>query len=249
MSTHDRTPKFFSSGGLGDAWIVFLKIWGELFQGDQVVWNHATSHSFHRDSITQLMALVPGIAEANVHIITKATIRRVEKQYVDNNTERLRSTAFDIPNPLPNLTSIIKPVKLKKPIAIVQPAAGRDDKSFRHFTPYAVNMLIENFQHEGKDVVLLGYKYTAATPDSVSNLTGKTSIATALSIIASASNFIGFDGFLAYVAMSLRIHSRVAFHAPGLSHHYSHPRWREHSEFCLTGQKIIEPFCMNWGQV
>ncbi len=241
--------KFFSSGGTGDCWLQMIKLLQQINVDDKVVWNHASSHEFHRDAVIQLMALVPGIIEANFHIVTRATMSLVESQYVDENTTRLTSTAFDIINPLPDLTSIIKPVELKKPIAIVQPAAGRDDESIRYFTPYAVNTLIENFQREGKDVVLLGQKYTAATPDGVNNLTGKTNVKTALSIIASANDFIGFDGFLAYAAMAMGVRSRVAFRAPGISYHYIHPEWRKRSEFCLTYPKINEPFCLNWGQV
>jgi len=244
--------KFFSSGGLGDAWIAFLKIWDVVFDGidDKVIWNHSTSHEFHRDSISQLMGLMPGIVEANVHTITKATMGKVEAQHVDKDTKRLRSTAFDIVDPTPGLTDILGPkVNLDKPIAIIQPAAGRPDRSFRHFTPYAVNTLIQQFHDRGKEVVLLGFKYSSAVPEGVNNLTGKTPIGTALKLIYSAEDFIGFDGFLAYVAMSMKVRSRVAFHAPGLSHHYSHPEWRKHSEFCLTTQKINEPFCLNWGQV
>lgn len=243
--------KFFSSGGLGDAWIAFLKIWDVVFDGvdDKIIWNHMTSHEFHRDSITQLMALMPGIVEANVHIITKATMEKVEAQHVDENTERLRSTAFDIGNPIPDLHSIFTLPHRDDKFAIIQPAAGRSDGSFRHFTPYAVNILIDHFWQRGMCVVLLGYKYGAAVPNGVKNLTGKTSIVYALNLIKNSSEFIGFDGFLAYAAMSMGVRSRVAFHMPGLSHHYSHPEWRKNSEFCLTSQKINEPFCLNWGQV
>lgn len=244
--------KFFSSGGLGDAWIAFLKIMSfkqtPEFAGSKVVWNHMTGHDFHVDTIRQIVNLVPDLFEGNVHKITKSTMGQVEARVKDEHTLRLQSTAFDLHTPCPDFSWVLRS-GLAGDIAVIQPAAGRDDKSFRHFTPYAVNTLIELFKEQGKKVVLLGYKYSAAVPEGVVNMTGKTTILHAISIIRDSSEFIGFDGFLAYVAMSMKVQSRVAFHAPGLSHHYSHPEWRKNSEFCLTSQKINEPFCLNWGQV
>lgn len=241
--------KFYSSGGLGDAWIAFLKIWDKTCcSDDDVWWHHQTGHDVHVDPIEQLMALMPGIVEGKVHKVTKGNMDAVEAQYMDENTLRLRSTAFDIENPIPNLLGVIGKIgsDSDKPIAVIQPAAGRPDKSFRHFTPYAVNTLIDFYRNDGRDVVLLGHKYNAAVPTGVQNLTGKTSVKKALAVMNSASDFIGFDGFLAYAAMSMGVRSRVAFHMPGLSHHYMHPVWRERSEVCLSAQKISDVFCQNW---
>ncbi len=125
--------KFLSSGGLGDAWVALLKIWDIIHDkpNPQVMWSHLSSHEFHHDSIIQLMVLVPGIVEANFHKVTKSTIYQLEARIKDEHTIRLRSTAFDLVDPCPDFSWVLRSGITEK-FAVVQPAAGRDDNRW-HF--------------------------------------------------------------------------------------------------------------------
>jgi ADP-heptose:LPS heptosyltransferase len=121
---------------------------------------------------------------------------------------------------------------------VLQTAAGRNDNSFRYFAPTAILNMAQFFIERGYESVLLGGEFKAPTPSYVHNRAGFTSVWEALNILKGSSYFIGHDGFLAYVAMSMKIPSTVIFHDPTLPHHYMHSRWKERTNVMLGSQKI-----------
>jgi hypothetical protein len=231
--------KFLSSGGLGDAWICFLKIL-HASKGERVIWDHMTGHQIHVDPVTELMTLMPGIQEAKCHKINRDTRNELEKSLMTSHTIRLNTKANEIENPIPNLSFVRKIYQEDDPYVIIQPGAGRPiDKSFRYFMPFAVDTLVEFFRDKQKNTVLLGAEYKARN-DYALNLTNKTPIKTALELISCADFFVGFDGFLAYVAMSMNIPSCVIFHDPILPEHYMHNDWKNKTKFFVGPQRISE---------
>lgn len=232
--------KFFSSGGLGDAYICFMKIL-EQAKGYHVSWEHMTSHQVHVEPITELMNLVPDISHGKCHKITKSTAHETEAMCVDDDTIRLNTVAKELEQPFPELHFIKEGLwsATDELYAVIQAGAGRpDDNSFRYFTPHSVNSICEMYGKKDMRALILGAEYTSAVPDRAENLTGKTTIQSAIEILSGANYFVGHDGFLAYVAMSMRIPSTVVFHDPRLPNHYMHPAWAERSNVRVGPNRI-----------
>lgn len=237
-----KTMKYLSSGGLGDAWICFLKIWNDVFdEGKKVHWEHMTGHDVHVEPITELMTLMPKITYGKCHKITKSIQKNVEDAIMSSSRDfkRLDTKARGIVDPTPEFLPF-QPVFKERfgDYVVIQPAAGRPDNSYRCFMPYAVMELVEHFA--GKKVVLLGARYKGAVPENVINFTDKTAISTAIQVIKGADHFVGFDGFLAYVAMSLKIPSCVVFHDPRLPAHYMNATWDKNSKWMIGPQRISD---------
>jgi len=230
--------KFLSSGGLGDAWICFLKII-HASNGERVVWDHMTGHQIHVDPITELMTVMPDIQEAKCHKIDKKSRPDKEKFLMTEGTIRLNTKAGEIESPTPDLP-VINNIYEKEDYVVVQPGAGRpNDNSFRYFMPYAVDSFIELFKSKNKGIVLLGAEYKTQNEDCF-NLTNKSSIKTSLQIIRGSKFFIGFDGFLAYAAMSMKIPSIVIFHDPILPDHYMNKAWEKLTTWTVGPQRISD---------
>jgi len=234
-NTSDRSSMFFSSGGLGDAYITMLKI---IEQAEHPIkWWHGTGHDIHLEPITELMTILPGVVEAKCCKITKETVKQLEKEKIDLGAVRLNTKVSELTFPTPNLEFVHPYIeKTDRDYVVLQPVAGRPDNSLRSFSPGAILTLVDFFC-EKYDVVLLGMKYDLSS-NKIVNLTGETSVRTALGIVKGAKHFIGFDGFLAYVAMSMIVPSTVLFHDARLPSHYMHDGWKERTKAHITPQRI-----------
>lgn len=236
------TFKYLSSGGLGDAWICFLKIWDDVYDGfENVHWEHMTSHQVHVDPVTELMTLMPRIVYGKCHKIDKQSYQATERTLTAANEgiKRLNTVAGLIGDATPQLLWFEPRFKEQfGDYVVIQPAAGRPDNSYRCFMPYAIMELVEHFG--GKKIVLLGAEFKGAVPDNVVNLTNRTPIKTAIEIVKGADHFVGFDGFLAYVAMSMRVPTTLIFHDPRLPEHYMNPQWEEHTKWLIGPQRISD---------
>ena len=65
-------------------------------------------------------------------------------------------------------------------------------------------------------------------------------IESAVDYIATSKGFIGFDGFLAYVAMSLKIPTCIFWHDQRLPAHYMNKQWESHTTQYFSGNIINE---------
>lgn len=236
MSTCEMITSFVSRGGLGDAWLAFLKIHGAAQIFSPTRWIHVASHKYQIDPITELMTLVPKIREAKCHL-----------EYIDTdiNTVAVDSNIKGLGEPFPE-------IKLGKfhsdaPYAVIQPFAGNPD-SPRGFSPSAMFDVAEAAAQMKLDPVLIGSKYlfgqgfpaAAGLAGSVSNMTGKTSLRTSLQILKGASLFVGFRGFLAYAAMALRVPSIVIFDNENCAKRCVHHAWQNGTKILISTSKIID---------
>jgi ADP-heptose:LPS heptosyltransferase len=186
------------------------------------------------------MTLMPRIVYGKCYQVDKNTVKNLEMALTaDGDTTRLNTIARMIGDATPDLPWFEPRFREEfGDYVVIQPAAGRPDNSFRCFMPYAIMELVEHFA--GKKIVLLGAEFKGAVPENVVNLTNKTAIKTAVEIVKGADHFVGFDGFLAYVAMSLRVSSTVIFHDSRLPEHYMNPQWEEHTKWMIGPQRISD---------
>jgi ADP-heptose:LPS heptosyltransferase len=226
---------FFSSGGVGDNWIHFLKILPYTTK-HQIRWHNVNSHKCHLEPIAEIQSWTPNLYNNRSILLTgnkKINMKDREQKFRNMHPHmvRLNSKACELNNPCPNLDFLPYTFKASEPYIVVQGRAGRKDNSSREFTASAIEQIALKYKRK---VILLGMK-----PDKddhiecsflckgiqVGDLRGKVSLLHSFSLIYNCEKFIGHDGVLAYFAMSLKKDSMVVFHLPNLPSHYMHRNW------------------------
>lgn len=228
-----HTLSYLSSGGLGDCWIQFLKILPHS-KTNLIRWQHINAHFCHVNTTLALMNLMPSALSVNSDQIHPTNRKEYERIFLEKNPDRIRinSKAHELENPQPNLSFLINDL-YKKHYIVIQPTAGRQDNSLRTLNDNAIEQIIERYGY--KNIILLGKKYESKLDHPIiSNLTSKTTIKQAIELIYNCKGFVGFHGFLAYVAMSMKKPSEVLFDNPMLLNHYMHPEWEKNTRIGLV---------------
>jgi len=181
-------------GSLGDAYITACCLAGV---NDNLLINHYTKIVAWQPQITDIYSLLP-----------KATVNFVDKprfQFIWGTNEAA------LCNPFPDFSLPTPRGFLPEEYNVLVPQSGkplRFEKG-RSMTQEEVNKAIRN---SNLPVVVLGVTHgrpKTATCKGTINLMDKTTLLEAAAIVSKAKTFIGFQGFLTYVALSYKISSQV----------------------------------------
>jgi hypothetical protein len=230
---------FISSGGLGDALIVGLKIqqWrknnAKLYQ-KKAQWFHYEKHECHREPIEQI---IPYFVNDGGCVISKSpekdALRTVEVSlsmgrksiYLHTKLNVLSNPYIDFP-----IESVYIPYKnFNKKHICIQTAAGRlHDSTKRMVSKKVIEDMSKLFPD--KAIVLIGtekiddYKGT-----KIRIFSGKLdNIVDTFKLIDGCCLFIGLDGVLAYYAAMKKKPCIIHYHIPTLLNHYYNEKWNSH---------------------
>ncbi|MHA2009816.1 MAG: hypothetical protein ACXADW_02935 [Candidatus Hodarchaeales archaeon] len=220
--------KVFSSGGVGDALIVGLKI-QHRFPEVEVAWNHFERHQCHGDPILDIQKQF--VKNAIVSIRDKPE-EQAKEMCSKSNGIYIDTVITNFINPY-----LKKPLSTGKPIlnldlkdhVIIHMHAGRMHDNTKRTIAFNV---IDDIRHKflNKKIMLVGPEPVDLDFPNCINLTGKTeSVLEAMQAINGCCLFVGQDGVLAYYAMMLKKPALIAFHLPNLVNHYWNGAWALHS--------------------
>jgi len=217
---------FLSHGGHGDSWIVYLKLLP--YSNEPITWIHTTAHEMHVGPIQEIQSLMPNCSYQCIQGNKKLSVAVIDKFKNDfPDGIEINTKAGELQNPTPDL-SFLKLPKYKESYIVVQPVAGRPiDTTLRIIEQKAIQQL-RDFISPKHPIMLLGHECSYDIPN-VLDLSGKTTVAEAISHVGQSSLFIGYHGFLAYVAMSFKIPTIMIFDVPWLPNHYTNPVWQKNT--------------------
>lgn len=224
---------FITSGGLGDAWIQALKISGKLSDHSETFgWEHITEQNIHVEPVNALQKIFTETSFCT-HIPREKAEERIRAVCKDAGAIRVssRTQEEDMIHYADHLSEIIKPAHLMgHNYVALQPIAGRiSDNSKRILTKKVIRDIAMGMAD--KSIILLGASAGSLNiPEpNVRDMTGKTTIHDAISYIWYCDMFIGYHGFLSYVAMSLGKKCIVLFDDPRLLSHYMNNEWKKNT--------------------
>lgn len=250
----------FSSGGVGDALIVGLKI-NKMRQQNghgHFVWEHREKHECHAEPCSDIMSRFA--EEAHFILSDQPEKEAMEAKagckgyYIDTRINGVIDPYLDFPlgsNFLMLKRGAVGKSAEKKHwggnlphdienFVVVQCQAGRmHDNTKRTVGFDVVKKLREKLP--GQPIILLGPEPVDFHGDMICNWTGQTgSILDAFACIDECTLFVGQDGVLAYYAMMQKKPSLVAYHLPNLPGHYWNNAWAGHS-LALVGAGVHLP--------
>lgn len=260
MTTH----KFLSTGGLGDAWIVWLKIvefWAACIQ-DEIDWIHVESHDGIRDALNELFPSMEGLK-------FQFLCDPLYQQHVREGLWKDRiaiSTSIDGKCDLHGETmNLSHPFLLRKPIietaieprfydVTIQVSGGaKNDRNWKFdLLRYAA------FLRSGEwKVALVGNDSRFADDKDPDNFVGKIGLNETLQVIDFSKLFIGLSGFLNYYACSNRVKNIHLIESEENEKRYYHPLWSEYTtgivypsfkdvNMTIAKLKIKEPRKKHW---
>jgi len=227
----------FSSGGVGDALIVGLKIQKMRSQNGnhRYVWEHREKHSCHAKACNDIMDC---FAEDAKFILSDNPEREAMEAKSGSTGYYIDTTVNWVPDPYLKFrlgstffmrNQVTWPDQLENPI-VIQMAAGRMHDGTKRIVSIDVIKQIREWLPK-KSVLLLGPEPINVDIDGICNFTGQTSenIRHAFSCIDDCSMFIGQDGVLSYYAMMQKKPTIVAYHIHTLTGHYWNNAWANHS--------------------
>lgn len=233
---------FITSGGLGDAWIQALKISGKLSDHSETFgWEHITGQSIHVGPVNALQKIFTKTSFCT-HIPRNKAEERIRAVCKDTGAIRVssRTQEEDMVHNAECLKPKILPENLvDNPYIVVQPIAGRtNDNSKRILTKKVVRDIA--IEVSDTSVVLLGASMGRLNiPESnIIDKMGATTIHKAISYVWYCDMFIGYHGFLAYVAMSLGKKSVILFDDPRLLSHYMNSEWKKNTTIVPVHRQI-----------
>lgn len=244
--------KIFSSGGVGDALIVGMKIENLRVWTKAKIqyWQHREKHECHGHACNDIVKhFVPKgkfILSENPEKESKE-IEAIGNDQFKNSCKYIDTKIIEFPHPyLPNQIEnnyhLSTELWDKENYICVQMTAGRlHDNTKRHINFSVIYQLHEKFPN--KTIVMLGPElipYETNFLGNVINLTGKTpSILDAFSCINNCGLFVGQDGVMAYYSMMLRKNTIINYHLPNLINHYWNNHWSLHGlAVCGAGNNL-----------
>lgn len=240
--------KYISTGGLGDSWIVFLKLANIITDDDE--WLHIESNPI----VANLCS------EWYNYLIQSYTMEfRCDPNYIQNYKDGKWkdyipvSSGVDDWCPLKGKTNF----KLEDPWFIpiakrnfyeydvcIQVSAGAKNNRKWRFDPILVAKMLKN---EGLSVALVGNEpdYYDKYPDFY-NFVGRANLVSSLKIIDNSRLFVGLSGFLNYYACSRKIKNVHLTESDENERRYFHPDWHEHTHGVKLGSlQELMPFFRN----
>ncbi len=234
-----------SFGGLGDFFMVFLKV-KKLLQDDKVDWLHYESNSivpklcfaveeWLRDNIKDAMAndLVFGAGYCNIYQ------QRFHNGDWANRTALNTSISgkYDFPaldegvlEPHLLLRGTLAHTKQHsdKEDIVIQVSGGAKSNRRWNFNILTVAKMLAD---KGNNVVLVGsdvdYINALSGVKNVVNMVGNPDIKQTLDVLATSKIYIGCSGFFTYLACSLDIKNIHFEESPSHNKHYIHPEWEK----------------------
>jgi len=223
---------------MGDAYMLvcYLNSWGDL---PLEVYHSTKKKNFHlRPLIREIYSLLPNVKLKLVeHGLGGQPSRHTEAWAGPGGDQpRRKSTNMDNFTPFPEWCLPVYP-GLPKNYSVLAPRSGKPQEKRKSMPLKEIQRAIEEIGHP---VVMLGTN----TPKvkGVIDLTGKTTIPEAMSIITGAKAFAGFQGMLTYMALSQRVTSYVYVNGTGELNAFRGRMMPEWVEYCQvirnkTGEK------------
>lgn len=243
--------EIFSSGGVGDALIVGLKI-QQGFEAEErrIVWRHFEKHECHGDACLDIQQQFADHSECFImeqpHNNMLEMCDSVGGIYIDTKMGEVLSPYLK--KPLARGSFFHEKLLGESDYIVVQAQAGRmNDNTRREVSLDVMNGLLQLFPD--KKIVILGpesHPFHTVDMSRTINLTGATeSVIDALEIINDACLFIGQDGIMAYYSLMLKKPTILAFHIHTLPEHYWNERWGSHAVALLGAGNILSQLPLN----
>ena len=239
---HKATKLFFSSGGLGDALIVFNKIQQMHDISKCALWSHITGQKEHVEPIRKLaMHCFPKAFVGVAHIPKKQKDEAVRSQI-----EKAAENELDFIYPNTKITEMDYPFldqhlvrpRLRRTMCI-QMTAGRMNDSTKRTVDTDVVDWAESRSAISRIVLIGPERVKTPASTKVINKTGKTpTILEALEYVGGCDYFIGHDGVCAYYAAFLEKVCVINYHIPTLTNHYYNKQWSNHVVPLFAGQTL-----------
>jgi len=197
--------KIGCGGSMGDAYLItcYLKSWGDLPL--EVYHSTRSENDYLRPLIREIYSLLPNVKLKLVTHGTGGQPSRHTSSWASPGDPQLDRETTNKSNftPFPEWDLPVYP-GLPKGYSVLAPRSGKPREKKKVMSLAERERAIGEL---GTPVVMLGTN----TPEmnGVTNLSGKTTILEALSIISGASSFSGFQGMLAYMALSQKVPSYV----------------------------------------
>ena len=214
---------------MGDAYLLvcYLKSWGDL---PLEVFHSTRNENTHLyPLIREIYSLLPNVT------LSLGPHRRAEQPSqnsamwaspgnVQRNRETTNAANF---TPFPEWGLPVYP-GLPEEYAVLAPRAGKPKQRNKRMSSSEIGKVIGGFD---LPVVMIGTD--TGKVKGVMDLSGKTTIPEALSIISGASGFAGFQGMLAYMALSQKVPSYVYVTTKGEHNAFCGRILSEWKEYCL----------------
>lgn len=230
--------QYLSSGGFGDALIVYLKL-RQLLEpynyrlNSQFIWNHVESNDLIKKPCLDFFG-------DDIHF-------ECDPNYIKN----YRNGKWDGYTPVSSGVDTFCPLKgetkleLKQPflyesdselndqnLIILQCSAGAKNNRGWKINPLYLKTAIQ--QKYGYRVVIVGTDKQYVNPSDPDNLVGRQNINQVCNTITQAKMFIGLSGFLNYYACATRTKNIHLIESEEHDKRYYHPLWSKYT----TGIKI-----------
>ena len=184
-----------TSGTLGDTVCTVCKLY-KMSQNNNIQVNHYTIHRNWHNKIREIYSLLPSVHVSFVDVRDEEH-PRVFSHFAEDDGIRVTSfPKFELPK-----------VKMPKRYTVLQERSGKDGEC-RSIPPMVCDRIINE---SVPPTVLLGTSTSAhgSSRDDVIDMTNETTLLEAFSIIRGAEEFHGFQGCLAFFALSQRIPTTI----------------------------------------
>jgi len=206
---------------MGDAYLLvcYMRSWGDT----PVEVHHATAREALHHMIREIYSLLPNIKLKIVPHGTKV------KPFMGPGAAQILRRETNRPNftPFPDWNLPIYP-GLPKKYSVLAPISGKPWEKNRSMPQREIDRALKELK---EPVVMIGTKNPKV--NGVVDLSGKTTIPEALSIISGASAFSGFQGMLAYMALSQKVPSYVYVNGEGQYLSFRGRMMRKWVKYCL----------------
>lgn len=230
-----KTHKFLSTGGLGDAWIVCLKINSVLAEvGEEeffVDWLHVESHdkikeaceeifkSLNNDKFKFTFECDPNY-ESNVRA-GKWKDRTALSTSINGKCS-LHGDTPELKHPFALSLAARAFEEINYDIVIQVSGGAKNSRNWK-FDPRTLAAILKQ---RGYSVALVGNDKRFENTVDVDNFVGKVGLLDTLSVVSKSRLFIGLSGFLNYYACSMRVPNIHLIESADHEKHYYHPEWK-----------------------
>ena len=233
-NTMSDKVKYISFGGLGDSYIVFLKLREKLLDGEKIDWLHIESNDIVptciNDYIYLFRFIFPELTEENF-IVLAYKIENYQQAFRANmwpsrfpiNTSVLGK--YHYPGPDSGLMNgIVKnPFEQKYDVCIQTSAGAKSNRKWN----FDILTFIKFLRAKGLKVAVVGsdIKYKTVThPDDFVCV----DLSQAIQATLRSKVYIGLSGFLTYLSLSNGVNNIHLEESAEHNKHYIHPDWEKY---------------------
>lgn len=241
IDTKEYKPKIFrSSGGLGDSFIIYLKLLDYLRENPKTLiqWIHTESNDIEKplsellqviNSTSQIFVLFqydPNYTQTIREFIQK---RKLGKEVIPTPVIgkcNFYQKEWPLKNPFLNLKETEKEYDI-----VLQASGGFNNEREWKIHPIKI---AEALASMGYHVTIVGtgkkYKSLSNNPEKYINLVDRTKLSDVLQIILKAKLFIGMSGLLNYFASAAKIPNIHVIESEEHEKTYFHPEWQKYTK-------------------